>query len=108
MMLKGATVYCISRTPADNQAELEAAARTMVKQRSGGIMGNAGQVNYSASTAGLIGFSKSLAREVASHGVRVNAIAPADVASLAAYLASDAAAYINGRQVIPVDGGLLM
>ncbi|HEY9593467.1 MAG TPA: 3-oxoacyl-[acyl-carrier-protein] reductase [Spirochaetia bacterium] len=60
-------------------------ARTMIKQRSGsiinissvsGIMGNAGQVNYSASKAGLIGFSKSLAREVATRGVRVNVIAP--------------------------------
>jgi 3-oxoacyl-[acyl-carrier protein] reductase len=62
-----------------------AVARAMIKQRRGsivnvssvsGIMGNAGQVNYSASKAGLIGFSKSLAREVASRGVRVNAIAP--------------------------------
>ena len=62
-----------------------AVARVMIKQRRGaiinissvsGIMGNAGQVNYSASKAGLIGFSKSLAREVASRGVRVNAIAP--------------------------------
>jgi 3-oxoacyl-[acyl-carrier protein] reductase len=62
-----------------------AAARAMIRQRSGcilsvssvsGIMGNAGQVNYSASKAGLIGFSKSLAREVASRGVRVNVIAP--------------------------------
>ncbi len=41
-----------------------------------GVMGNAGQVNYAASKAGLIGFTRSLAREVASRGVTVNAIAP--------------------------------
>lgn len=60
-------------------------ARAMVKQRAGsiinissvsGITGNAGQTNYAASKAGLIGFSKSLAREVATRGVRVNVIAP--------------------------------
>lgn len=62
-----------------------AAVRSMLKQRSGvilnvssvvGITGNGGQTNYSASKAGLIGFTKSLAREVASRNVRVNAIAP--------------------------------
>jgi 3-oxoacyl-[acyl-carrier protein] reductase len=62
-----------------------AAGKVMMRQRSGsivnmtsvvGIAGNAGQVNYSAAKAGLIGFTKSLAREVASRNVRVNAVAP--------------------------------
>ena len=60
-------------------------SRAMAKQKSGsiinvasivGIIGNAGQVNYSASKAGLIGFTKSLSREIAKKNVRVNAIAP--------------------------------
>ena len=60
-------------------------SRQLLKQRSGkiinissvsGIMGNAGQANYSASKAGLIGLTKSLARELASRNVCVNAIAP--------------------------------
>ena len=59
--------------------------RAMIKQRSGriinitsviGLIGNAGQTNYSASKAGLIGFTKSLARELASRSITVNAIAP--------------------------------
>lgn len=63
----------------------KAVARGMMKRRSGsivniasviGLMGNAGQSNYAASKAGLIGFTKSIAREFASRGVRCNAIAP--------------------------------
>ncbi|MEX0773568.1 MAG: 3-oxoacyl-[acyl-carrier-protein] reductase [Balneolales bacterium] len=63
----------------------KAVIRPMMKQRQGsivnigsvvGVSGNAGQTNYSASKAGMIGFSKSLAKEVASRNIRVNVVAP--------------------------------
>ena len=101
-----------------------------------GLMGNAGQVNYSASKAGIIGLTKSVAKELAGRGICCNAIAPGfistdmtekftdnkellnaipmkrmgkpeEVASLAAFLASEQANYITG-EVIRIDGGLAM
>ena len=99
-----------------------------------GIMGNAGQANYSASKAGVIGLTKSVARELASRGITCNAVAPGfiqtdmtenlgdnnpllnsiplgrmgkpeDIAAAVAFLASESAAYITG-EVLKVDGGL--
>ncbi len=67
-----------------------AVVRPMLNRRSGrivniasvvGLMGNAGQTNYAASKAGVIGFSKSLAREVASRGITVNCLAPGYIAT---------------------------
>jgi 3-oxoacyl-[acyl-carrier protein] reductase len=68
----------------------KAAVRPMLRQRSGrivnitsviGQVGNAGQANYAAAKAGLIGFTKSLAKEVGSRGITVNAIAPGFIAT---------------------------
>lgn len=101
-----------------------------------GLMGNPGQSNYAASKAGVVGFTKSVAKELASRGITCNAIAPGfvttdmttafadnqklmdtipmkrfaqpeEIAHLALFLASDNANYITG-EVIRIDGGLAM
>lgn len=124
----------------------KACAKYMIKRKQGkiinissivGIYGNAGQVNYAASKAGILGFTKSLAKELGSRGITVNAVAPGfiktdmttsllekdtditskiplkrlgspqDVANLVAFLASEKADYITG-QIIAIDGGMTL
>ena len=81
-------------------------SRSFIKQKSGkiinissvsGVMGNAGQANYSASKAGLIGLTKSVARELASRGICVNAVAPGFIdTDMTKALSDDAKAGLNG------------
>lgn len=75
------------------------AARQMIRQKGGriinissvsGVMGNAGQVNYSASKAGVIGMTKAAAREMASRGITVNAVAPGFIHTEMTEVLSDA------------------
>ena len=96
----------------------KAVYRPMMKQRAGkiinissvvGVMGNPGQANYAASKAGIIGFSKSLAKELGSRGVNVNVVAPGYVATEMTEVLSDAAkeamlgAVPLARPATPVD-----
>ena len=84
------------------------AARQMLKQKYGriinissvsGIMGNAGQANYSASIAGLIGFTKSVAKELGSRGITSNAVAPGFIETEMTEVLSDAVKKTLGEQI---------
>ncbi len=125
---------------------IQAVTKPMLKQRSGriiniasvsGQMGNPGQANYSAAKAGVLGLTKTVAKEMATRGITVNAVAPGfietdmthdlksaedilkfiplgrfgqpeEVAGLVRFLAADAAAaYITG-QTLTIDGGMVM
>ena len=113
---------------------LRSGGRIVVLSSVSGVAGNRGQVNYSASKAGLIGAAKALAMELAKRNITVNSVAPGlietdmidervvehamdmiplrrlgkpeDIASTVSFLCSDGAAYIT-RQVISVNGGMV-
>jgi 3-oxoacyl-[acyl-carrier protein] reductase len=114
--------------------QLRKGGRIVVMSSVSGVTGNRGQVNYSASKAGLIGASKALAVELAKRRITVNCVAPGlidtemvddeiltealkmiparrmgtpeEVAGLVSYLMSDAAAYVT-RQAISINGGMI-
>ena len=101
---------------------IHACTPVMMKQRAGsiinmssvvGVHGNAGQANYSASKAGMIGLAKSVAQELGSRAEWCKKIplrrggTVEDVANIATFLASDMSSYVSG-QVIQVDGGMNM
>ena len=86
----------------------KAAIKYMMKQKAGkivnissvvGIMGNAGQANYAAAKAGCIGFTKSVAKEVASRGINVNAVAPG-------FIATDMTAVLPEKVVAEMEEGI--